>query len=427
MTKPSLGGWQRKVLADLDAITAAYPGEVELQGAYRLDKSGAMQLRLQLRTADIPRIDEGMPLGEHEEFIVAVGPSDLAPPRVEVDHLRFLHYAHVLQGHRLCVYLDPSREWDPINGFGGFLDRLFNWLADAACGRFDAQTALYHAVGGVLHATKGAPTIVVRAAPKPGARAQHGWLVARTPHRFDLCFDRPSEPKEEDHVPVVTLDTDLPFGVGADLVRLLSTVDDPYYGHPAPDGAHVEHHIDADPSAVVLTVLGASAIRKAEGSPQRLVLAVPHPTGAPPHLLAANIPAAGADHIRALVRSSRTRSSMVDIDPTTVEPNTALEWWPVSDEREEVTTRRDSARPVAAFDGKTVHVWGCGGLGSWIAEYVVRAGAKKMLLCDPGRISGVSWSVRTSSRSTSEIRRSRRSLNAYMRSAIALKWPCATR
>lgn len=79
---------------------------------------------------------------------------------------------------------------------------------------------------------------------------------------------------------------------------------------------------------------------------------------------------------------------MVDIDPTTVEPNTALEWWPVSDEREEVTTRRDSARPVAAFDGKTVHVWGCGGLGSWIAEYVVRAGAKKMLLCDPGRISG---------------------------------------
>lgn len=79
---------------------------------------------------------------------------------------------------------------------------------------------------------------------------------------------------------------------------------------------------------------------------------------------------------------------MVDIDPAAVEPSTALEWWPVSDEREEVTTRRDSARPVAAFDGKTVHVWGCGGLGSWIAEYVVRAGARKMLLCDPGRISG---------------------------------------
>lgn len=388
MTRPSLSDWQRQVLADLDAITATYPGEVELQGAYCLDKSGTMQLRLRLQTADIPRIDEGMPLRDHEEFIVTVGASDLAPPRVEVDHLRFLHYAHVLQGHRLCVYLDPSREWDPITGFGGFLDRLFAWLADAAAGRFDAQTALYHAIGGVLHATEGAPTIVVRSAPVPRTRAQHGRLVARTSHRFNLTFDRPSEATEGDHVPVVTLDTDLPFGAGADLELLMSTVDDPYCGHPAPDGGHVGRYVDADPSAVVLTVLGASAIRKAEGSPQRLVLAVPHPTGGPPHLLAANIPPAGADRIRALVRSSRTRSSMVDIDPAAVQSNTALEWWRVSDERDEVTTRRDSARPVAAFDGKTVQVWGCGGLGSWIAEYVVRAGAKKMLLCDPGRISG---------------------------------------
>lgn len=217
MTEPSLSDWQRQVLADLDAITVAYPEEVELQSGYRLDKYGAMQLRLQLRTADIPRVDEGMPLGEHEEFIVTVGASDLAPPRVEVDHLRFLHYAHVLQGHRLCVYLDPSREWDPINGFGGFVDRLFDWLADAASGRFDAQTALYHAVGGVLHTTEGAPTVVVREAPESGKRAQHGWLVARTPHRLDLSFDRSSGPEEGDHVPVIALDATLPFGAGADL------------------------------------------------------------------------------------------------------------------------------------------------------------------------------------------------------------------
>jgi ThiF family len=43
---------------------------------------------------------------------------------------------------------------------------------------------------------------------------------------------------------------------------------------------------------------------------------------------------------------------------------------------------------VTGYAGKTVHVWGCGGLGSWIAEYVVRAGAKKVVLCDPGTISG---------------------------------------
>ena len=79
---------------------------------------------------------------------------------------------------------------------------------------------------------------------------------------------------------------------------------------------------------------------------------------------------------------------MIDIDIADVDPGTSLDWWPVSDERAEVTTRRDSARPVAAFSGKSIHVWGCGGLGSWVAEYLVRAGVKKLALCDPGGVTG---------------------------------------
>ncbi|WP_238359596.1 ThiF family adenylyltransferase [Micromonospora fiedleri] len=329
-----------------------------------------------------------MPLGEHEEFLVTVGASDLTPPRIEVDHLRFLHHAHVLQGHRLCLYLDPSREWDPISGFGGFIDRLVDWLGDAAGGRFDAQTALYHAVGGVLHAADDAPTVVVRDGAWSGKRARHGWLVARTPHRFDLSLERPSLSEHSDHVPIVLLDADLPFGAGTDFRKFLRTADDPYHGYPAPSGAYLLQHIDAGLSSVVLTVLGASAIRNADGTPQRLILAVPHPAGGPLHLLVANIPAAGADHIRALARASRKSSPMINIDQAEIDPTTPLEWWPISDEREEVTTRRDSARPVAGYVGATVHVWGCGGLGSWIAEYVVRAGAKKVILCDPGTVSG---------------------------------------
>ncbi|MCN0178575.1 ThiF family adenylyltransferase [Salinispora arenicola] len=388
MSKRSLSDWQRQVLAELDAIAEAFPGEVEVMGRHRIDKSGAIRLRLRLRTADLPRVARGMPLGEHEEFIVTVGASSLTPPRVEVDHLRFLHHAHVLQGHRLCLYLDPSREWDPINGFGGFLDRLVDWLADAAGDRFDAQTALYHAVGGVLHAADGAPTVVVRDTIPTGKRAHHALLMARAPHRFDLHLNRPAEPDQGDHIPVVILDADLPFGAGIDLGALLQTVDDRYHGRPAPDEAFLKPRSTSCTSATMLTVLGASAIRKATGTPQRILIAVPHPTGGPPHLLVASIPGIGADHIRTLVKAGRKKSSMIDIDPAKIYQATPLEWLPVSDERKEVTTRRDSARPVAAYAGRTAHVWGCGGLGSWIAEYLVRAGAKKVILCDPGTISG---------------------------------------
>jgi hypothetical protein len=81
---------------------------------------------------------------------------------------------------------------------------------------------------------------------------------------------------------------------------------------------------------MVLTVLGASAIRKADGSPQRLVIAVPHPTGGPPHLLAANIPAVGSDHLRALMRTNKNRSPIIDIDRTELNPDTPLQWTPPS-------------------------------------------------------------------------------------------------
>ena len=60
----------------------------------------------------------------------------------------------------------------------------------------------------------------------------------------------------------------------------------------------------------------------------------------------------------------------------------------MSDERQEVTTRRDDDRPVNGFQGRTVHIWGCGGLGSWLAEFIARAGASAITVCDPGTITG---------------------------------------
>jgi hypothetical protein len=389
VSKPGLSDWQRRVLADLDAIVEAFPGDVQLLGGQRLERSGSMRLRLRLRTADIPRAGAGMTLGAYEEFTVLVGRTELVPPRVEVDHLRFLHHAHVMQGTRLCLYMDPSREWDPINGFGCFVDRLFDWLGDAAGGRFNAQTALYHAVGGVLHLTEGAPTIVMRDALDPGKRVQPGLLVARALRRFDLTLNATDSSEDGEHVPVITLNTDLPLGAGSTLAGFLWAVADPYAAHSTFGREVFGARADTAAAAMALTALGASAIRKPDGAQQHLVIAVPHPTGGPPHLLAACIPPAGADRLRALVVSSRKKgSSFIDMDPAQVNADTALEWWPVSDEREAVTTRRDSTRPVAAYIGKTVHVWGCGGLGSWIAEYVVRAGAKAVVLCDPGAVSG---------------------------------------
>ncbi|MGH3629572.1 MAG: HesA/MoeB/ThiF family protein, partial [Sciscionella sp.] len=135
-----------------------------------------------------------------------------------------------------------------------------------------------------------------------------------------------------------------------------------------------------------LTALAASASRMPDGSAQMFILTVPHPTGGPPYLLAGRLPAEVVDQLRRHVRERH--SHLIDVSPTSFDPETPVEWCPVSDERDSVTTRRDAARPVNAFHGKTVHLWGCGGLGSWIAEFVARAGAHRLVLCDPGTITG---------------------------------------
>ena len=387
-----MSDWHTKVLSDLAAFGTAFPGEVELIGKPR-HSSGDMHLRIRVLTGGLRYEVGGLPLRRYEEFRIVVGPSDVSPPQVQVDHLRFLNHAHVLLGTRLCLYLDPSREWDPVNGFGGLIDRLMAWLSDAAAGRFDAQTALYHAVGGVLHATDGDPTVVVRRSIPSGRLVRNGWLIERSRQRYDLVLDRshtrhePS-PDSAQHVPILRLDAALPLGAGTTLLTLLCLIEDPYAGHQAPGEAFTIRRSQTGLARPTLTAVAASAIRKPDGATQRLVIAVPHPTGGPPHLLAASIAASGADRIRALVRASTRRRSVIEIDPTAIDPDIPVEWLPVSDQRPEVTTRRDSSRPVSSFAGKAVHVWGCGGLGSWIAEYVVRAGASTVVLCDPGRITG---------------------------------------
>lgn len=388
MTRADLSPWQRRVLADVANLAAAFPRDLRIVGRYQRRAGSAISFTLRLRTADITHHDGGLRLRESEDVIVTVGQTDLLPPLADVGHLRFLGHAHVLQGRRLCLYLDPAREWDPGPGFGGFVDRLTQWLADAAAGTFDAHNALYHAVGGVLHITPGTPTVVIRKGPRPAARLQHAWLRRRRPRRFDLVLDRPPADPDIIHAPFIILDASLPLGAGADLRHLLAVVDDPYCGVPAPGDLFRTRPRSTGLARVVLAALAASAIRRPPGSIQPFVVAVPHPGGGPPHLLAAAVPGAGADHLRALAQANRDRSAMIAIEPTDITGDTTLQWWPVSDERPELTTRRDATRPVAAYAGRTVQIWGCGGLGSWIAEYVVRAGATTVVLCDPGQVTG---------------------------------------
>lgn len=122
------------------------------------------------------------------------------------------------------------------------------------------------------------------------------------------------------------------------------------------------------------------------GSAQYALVAVPHPVGGPRHLICLRVPAAIADQTRTALSSGDAIVTAATL--VRVSGRVPMEWCRVSDERDAVTTRRDVRRPVTELVGRIVHIWGTGGLGSWIAEWVVRAGAAKVVLSDPGRVTG---------------------------------------
>lgn len=319
-------------------------------------------MQLAIRTSSIPHAEGGLPLEPTEIVELTVPRSSYRPPSARVTHPRFVGYPHVLGGHVLCTYLDPNREWNPDEGATGFLNRLWGWFESAAAGRFDPHTALFHAVGGFDHEDRSMPTVIVR--QELDGKRKRVSFSQRSDHRFDL---QPDDHPEGLRVPVLTAPAPMPLGVGTTIFELASTLDDPDMkrgGRPA-NGLRPTHES-------LYLVLAAAAKRNSPASPQPFILLVPHPAGGAPHVLVGAVSADVADALRGGGDIS---------DPK-------VEWWRVSDERPSVTTRRDSTRPTASFVDSSVLLFGCGGLGSWIAEFIARAGARRIVLSDSATITG---------------------------------------
>lgn len=258
--------------------------------------NGWTVVRLRLDTRELRSIgDAAAGLGrratlgvEDEESVVVALPSSFpwSPPTVIVEHDRFVGFSHVLEGRRLCLFLDPTQEWHPRLGIVGFLNRLWDWFHEAATGGFDPRWALFHPVGGVAVRTAGAPTVVVRhplSHKGPGMSIMA--LRTRTDHRVDLLpmtgpasdTDVDREATTRTRALVVGLHGALSYGPGLTLNQLLGRI-------------RALDHLDP---AAILQALGAAAHRNPEGTELYVVLAVPAAScdlDVPTHLVAARLP-----------------------------------------------------------------------------------------------------------------------------------------
>ena len=124
------------------------------------------------------------------------------------------------------------------------------------------------------------------------------------------------------------------------------------------------------------------------GSPMRRV----EPRGpALQHLAVWEVSAADADKLREMDTawgSGDTASRSAAIKAVVEWAVSAkVGWCRVREMRPEVTRRRDHSSPMAWFCGRRVAIWGCGAVGTHIAESVVRAGAAHIQLVDKGWVN----------------------------------------
>lgn len=129
--------WQQELLGQLTALAAGHRQDLRVTGRPRTGPDNLVTVPISIRTADIPQVQGGLPVKEVEDFDLILPPTPAAPPWVQTRHTRFAGTPHVLEGNRLCIYLDPTREWDPRAGIASVVNRLWEWITDATANKFD--------------------------------------------------------------------------------------------------------------------------------------------------------------------------------------------------------------------------------------------------------------------------------------------------
>ena len=365
---------QKAALAELRRLAAASPNDILAIGQPRSLSSSdadlaslAVNVTLSTRSVDTP--PASTLLADQEEVTIVVGPRyPEKPPAVLVCHDRFVDIVHVLYGNELCIYLDEDREWHPSGGMADVLEQTWRFFDDAANDRFDASTALFHPIGGLNPVTAGAPTAVVRQFPGvPGKPLSLGSATPRTGRRIDIGPPAPDAPRPTLRVVTVSVPDRMPYGPGRTVGELRGRLE--VTGGPRWD-----------------TIAGALGRTLAANGPDDLLyiaLAVARHPSLPDsgwHLCVGRI-AIPPNSWNPVANSPEEVTLAIGYD-------TPIEWCNMSDQRPEHATRRDDTRPVTALRDRIVELWGCGGLGSWLGEYLIRAGVTHLTLRDNRVIQG---------------------------------------
>ena len=364
---------QLREIAEESGGTVQITDETTLPGDYFL-------LDINIRFDGLEFAEAGLSVRARERFWLVIPPTfPYEYPRVVTPHRRFAGFPHVQWGGWLCLY-QSALEWKPEDGMYGYITRLDRWIRDAARNCLDPDDAPLHPPA--AYSSTAARLVVPRVnTPSVEASTWSGFAELRQRGaQTEIIGWRPSSEAPPEHfAPAILLHEPLPFEYPETIHDLLNELEK--------HGVEFNHF---------LVQLGLFASHSTVGTPLIVVLGTPmrrveEGGRVLQHLAIWEISGNDADKLREMLmaggseRADARREAIKEVIQWTNEAKVG--WCTVREMRPEVTRRRDHTSPMAWFRGKRVAIWGCGAIGTHVAESVVRAGAMRIELVDNQRVA----------------------------------------
>ena len=370
---------QTSALEETREVQAFADGALDILSV--AERDGVLLLDCSISTRIFSRAPGGLPLRNRERFTISV-PADypFRPPDVDVPHRRFAGFPHVQWKRHLCLYQATNAEWDASDGMFGFLSRLEEWLRQAAVDQLDP-------IGAPLHPpvayVSGNRMVIPRVdAPATGAQPWYGLARLRSvsDRRTDIVgwSEILEAPPPSPVGAVVLLPAPMPFEFPAMVSQLLA-----------------ELEVRGVPRRLLFLTLKLAVAQNPKDSPLYVVIGTPMrgirgTDDLKQHLTAWYVCPVLSNGLRLALNQHSTDERLREIgtevekiilDWAEIAP---VEWCRLTEARPEIVSRRDHDSTLSWFAGRTVALWGCGALGSAVAEYLTRAGVAKLVLYDRG-------------------------------------------
>jgi predicted acylesterase/phospholipase RssA/proteasome lid subunit RPN8/RPN11 len=378
---------QQLAIDQLRAIQENAVGVFEVVGiAEPPNAAGWLCVDVSLDCSGKAYADGGIRLKAREWFTLGV-PADFPYqlPQTWTRHTRFAGLPHVQWKKHLCLYQAPSTEWNVNDGMFGYLARLNVWLDHAAAGQLNPSGEALHPP--VAYVPSGPVRVVI---PRVDAPAIDGsiWIgfaqlngVSET--RADIVAWVPIQDIGEECpvAPAFLISEPMPFEFPQKMEDLFSELES--------RGVSVR---------LLISALRLAVLRNRETDPLFVILGTPMRGVAGTAEIKYHLAAWYVDP--AFLGGLRLSLSRFDPNPQIQEIGEQVErivvewlkltdvgWCLVREDRPEIVVARDRDASIAWFKGKAVSIWGCGALGSHVAEFLARAGVRRLVLRDNGVVT----------------------------------------